>query len=52
MLIITLLLLILALVCFLIGAFGQHAVARVNMIALGLAFWVVTLIIAATEANS
>lgn len=43
---ITLLLLIAALVCFLIGAAGV-AVGRVNMIALGLAFWVATLILAA-----
>jgi hypothetical protein len=49
MVIITLLLLIFALVCFLIGAFGQHAVSRINMIALGLAFWVTTAIIATAQ---
>jgi hypothetical protein len=42
----TLILLIAALVCFLIAA-GGVAVGRVNLIALGLAFWVITLLIAA-----
>jgi hypothetical protein len=44
MTIIILLLLIFALVCFLIGAAGV-GVHRFNMVALGLAFWVITAII-------
>lgn len=52
MTIVLFLLLILALVCFLIAAFVGHAGgerpwARTNFIALGLAFWVLTLIVAA-----
>jgi hypothetical protein len=43
---VTLILLILALVCFLIGASG-YALGRVNMVALGLAFWVSTQLFAA-----
>jgi hypothetical protein len=37
------LLLILACVCFLLGTFGVPA--RINWVALGLAFWVLTLLI-------
>lgn len=39
----TLILLILALVCFILAAAGVSS--RINLIALGLAFWVLTLII-------
>lgn len=43
---ITVILLVLALVCFIIGATG-YAVGRVNMVSLGLAFWVVTVLLGA-----
>lgn len=46
---ITVILLVLALVCFIIGATG-YAVGRVNMVALGLAFWVATHLLAALPA--
>jgi hypothetical protein len=39
-------LLVLALVCFIIGASG-YAVGRVNMVSLGLAFWVATALLSA-----
>jgi hypothetical protein len=39
--VITLILLVLALVCFIIGASG-YGVGRINMISLGLAFWMCT----------
>lgn len=39
----TLILLILALVCFVAAAF--NVAARINLVALGLAFWVLTVII-------
>jgi hypothetical protein len=42
---VTVILLVLALVCFLIGASG-YAVGRVNVVALGLAFWVTTHLLA------
>jgi hypothetical protein len=45
---ITVVLLVFALVCFIIGATG-YAVGRVNMIALGLAFWVSTLLFGAVQ---
>lgn len=45
--IITLLLLVLALVCFIIAAFAPERLGRVNLIALGLAFWVTTLLLSA-----
>lgn len=41
----TMILLILALICFIAGAAGV-AHPRVNLIALGLAFWVLTILIA------
>jgi hypothetical protein len=41
--VIDLILYILALVCFIIAAFGLSA--KVNFIALGLAFWVLTLVL-------
>lgn len=45
----TVILLVLALVCFIIGASG-YAVGRVNMISLGLAFWVLTALLSALPA--
>jgi hypothetical protein len=45
---VTVILLVLALVCFIIGASG-YAVGRVNMISLGLAFWVSTLLLGALQ---
>lgn len=45
---ITLFLLVAALVCFLIGAAGV-AIGRVNVVALGLAFWVITLLLGAVQ---
>ena len=40
-----LILLILAFVCFLLGAFGVQVSARVNLVALGLAAWMLTLLL-------
>ena len=36
---------ILALICFIIAAFGLVTSARINFVALGLAFWVLTLVL-------
>ena len=44
---VTLLLLILAFVCFILSAIGVNA-PRVNLLALGLALWVLTLLLART----
>lgn len=49
--ILVLILLILALVCFLLAAFGVAVPARVNLVALGLAAWVTTAIIAWAAAH-
>lgn len=42
-----LILLILALVCFLVAAINHPSLSRVNFVALGLALWVFTAILAA-----
>lgn len=41
----TLILLICALVCFILAAFGFSPSPRINLIGLGLAFWVLTLLV-------
>jgi hypothetical protein len=43
--------LILALVCFLIAAFAQPILPRVNLIALGLAFWVMSILFGGTRVH-
>jgi hypothetical protein len=42
---ITLILLVFAFVCFALAAFGAPIPSRVNLVAAGLAFWVLTLIL-------
>lgn len=42
----TIILLVAALVCFLLSAFSAQVITRVNLLALGLACWVTTTIIA------
>jgi hypothetical protein len=45
MLTLKLLLLILALLCFLIGAFNVPITSRINIMSLGLSFWVLSIIV-------
>ncbi len=49
--ILVLILLILGLACFLLAAFGVGVPPRVNLVALGLAAWITTAIIAWTGAR-
>jgi hypothetical protein len=45
----TLILLIAGLVCFLLAAFGFSPTPRISWLALGLAFWIITVIIGGRE---
>ena len=47
-----LILLIMSLICFLLGAANVPPSPRVNLIALGLAFWVLTLLISSSGSHA